>query len=227
MGHRTLLLIVLSAAALLAGSTAASGAPTARPGPRDRALIAAGLVTGGDVPASWVGSHQSNDIREFSTIAPCRAVYAALVAANRRVPNALSRQFTDPTSNDQTLASNQVFAFRTVAAASTYLAAFEGPDAGACLQTAVQKVVVGGGVNNTAATVGPVAGLDGVGDAATGQQVTVSLAVNGTSATLVVDFEAVRVGRTVLAFDFLNASHPLPQGPSIVAAAVARVQHAG
>jgi 1-aminocyclopropane-1-carboxylate deaminase/D-cysteine desulfhydrase-like pyridoxal-dependent ACC family enzyme len=227
MRRRALLLAGLLLAGLVATAAPASAASGARPSPSDRALIAAGLVARGDVPASWVGSHQSNDIREFSKIAACRAVYVALLAANRRVPNALSRQFADPTSNGQTLASDQVFAFRTVKAASAYLAAFEGPNAGPCLQMAIQQVVVGGGVNNTAATVGTPAGLDGIGDAATGQQVTVSVAASGTSLTLVVDFDAVRIGRTVIGFDFLNANHPLPQALPIIGAAVARVQHAG
>jgi hypothetical protein len=212
---------------LVTTGAVAAAAPAARPTPADRALIRAGLVTRADVPASWTGSRQSNDLAPFAKLASCRTVYATLLAANRRVPNALSRQFTDPASHDQTVASDQVFAFPTVQAASTYLAAFNGPTAGACLQAAVQAAVLGVGVNNTAGTGGAVAGLAGVGDETAGQQVTLSASASGTSVTLVVDFAAVRVGRTVLAFDFLNADHPLPQGLAIINAAVTRVQHTG
>ena len=212
--------------ALVAGPAAGAAAPAVSLRPGDGRLLAAGVVTAGDVPASWQPSRQSNDLKAFSGIPTCRRIYAVSVAANRAVPNVLSRQFTDPASNQETTASDQVFAFRTVRAASAYLVAFEGPNVEPCLNATLQRVLAGSGVTNTTAASAPITTLTGVGDASTGQQITVSAQASGQVVTLVADFEFVRVGRAVMLFEFLHADTTLPEGPQIVTSVVGRVQAA-
>ncbi len=50
------------------------------------------------------------------------------------------------------------------------------------------------------------------------------VSANGQNVTLVADFEFVRVGRTVMLFEFLNPNTTLPPGPQIVQSVVGRVQ---
>jgi len=206
---------------------AAASAPPRVPTASTRALLAAGLITANDVPAAWTGSRQTNDLKVFAGVPTCHALYLANVAANRRVPNVLSRQFTDPASNGTTLASDQVFAFRTVAAASAFLAVLQRPNTASCLTTVIQKVLASSGVTDTTAAASPITTLGALGDGRAGYEVTLAATIRGGSISLVADFVVVRVGRVVVLPEFLNENRSLPEGPQIVTTVVNRVEAVG
>jgi hypothetical protein len=72
-------------------------------------------------------------------------------------------------------------------------------------------------------TISPLTDLQGVGDEAVGYETTLDLRVAGETATLYVDFIAVRVGRVFVGFGFTNRGARFPDGPAMVQAVVARV----
>jgi hypothetical protein len=124
-----------------------------------------------------------------------------------------------------TSAENAVYAFSNKAAASKFVSAYQGAGAMACFDKLAADVGKG---RPTAGppTAAPVTDLQGVGDEATGYEITATFTQDGGNATLYIDFVVVRVGRAVIGFGFTNVDARIPQGPDIVNAVVQRVSAA-
>lgn len=213
--------IVLIAA--MAGSAAGSTTPSAR----DRALLGAAVIQRRDVPPGWVSHKQGGATTgQFKGIAACKDVAPALNAPLSAVPHRVSPEFSDPTSGTQTtLAANTGFAFKDAAAAAQYLAVYRRSSIPGCFTTSLQRSV-GPSLQGAQATIGvtPLTNLAGLGDDEVGYSVTLTIAAPGApSETLYDDVIAVRVGRAVLDFRFLNLESELPVGPPIVRQATSRV----
>jgi len=209
---------LLVAAALVLAPLLNVAAPAPRSTP---AILRAGVIHPRDVPAGWTASLQDQTALPFAGVAPCAAINAADATARRRAARAASPRFTDPQSAGTTAADNTVDAFRSAPAAARDLAAYQAPDAAACLQAVLTQA---GGPGATV-TVTPLASqLHGLGDANAGYEGTIAgRGQQGQPIALVADLVAVRVGRAVVVFEFLNANRPIPEGPGIVDTVVGRL----
>lgn len=198
----------------------ASGAPPA-PGGSTGAVLKAGVIVAGDVPAAWtsVPAHQSTDLLRDDGIPACAVARAAVRAANRGARRAFSRQFVAPDQIGG--AQDVVVVARSVAAAQTFLHAYGGPQGQACAQAVVDRIARGAGGT---AVVTPLTDLAGSGDDALGYQFLISAPNHGVTVTEVSDLVVVRVGRAVAGFQFQNAILPLPDRPGIVHAVLTRLR---
>jgi hypothetical protein len=201
---------------------AALAAPVAAGEPKsDKAILKAGVFTKGDVPAGWTSKKSSSSDPDRS-IRECRKIRAAIDKAKKNVPRAKSRDFSDPATEGATLAGNTVYAFKDATAAATFVGNFQADVAVPCLEKSLAKSPVGKKAIGTP-TISPLTDLQGVGDEAVGYETTLDLRVAGETATLYIDFIAVRVGRAFVAFGFTNRGERFPDGPAMVQAVVARL----
>jgi hypothetical protein len=203
-------------AALLAGPAAAAARPTTT-----AAILRAGVITAHDVPSTWISTPRSTGTDPFPSGAACQALAAAERVARRHAGRAASPQFSDPQSGNTTQADDDVYAFTSAGAAHRYLAAYLAGTASGCFQLLLTDAV---GASATA-TIAPLAAqLVGLGDENAGYEGMVQGA-NGAGQTvaLVADIVAVRVGRAVAVFEFLNANTQITAGPTIVNTVVKRL----
>jgi len=194
-----------------------------RPTPRDRAVLAAGVLSARDVPAGWTSRSVSSgsQFAGFRGIAVCKQIVVADTVATAGT-HAVSRAFSDPAvPSREATATDEVYAFPTVAAAARYLAAFQASGAPTCLQTGL-STQTGGQVGVAAVpNHGPALGDDNAGFdtvlSTTDQQ--------GQPFTAILDFVLVRTGRAVVDLAFTNpGTTPLPQEQAIIAAVVLRLE---
>jgi len=204
------------------GLTVGAGASARPVGLSDAAILRAGVIRAKDVPTTWAAVKQSSTASPYTGVSPCRAINAAEETAKRRVPRARSPEFTDTQSAGTTMADDTVYAFPNVTAAGRYLSVYQASSTGLCLQTVLAKAVGPAGT----ATVAPLtAQLQGLGDANAGYEGTIQgTSQQGQPIALVADLVAVRVGRAVVTFEFLNANVQIPDGPGIVDTVVRRLQ---
>jgi len=176
---------------------------------KDEALLRAGVIQASDVPSGWMPDRpRGPDPNQYGGHPACKALNNAVDRPRRKVPNA-SSSFFDPNSGDPTTtASDTVYAFTSVSAATKYLAAFQKKSAPACLYQST----------HVAAT--PIPGLQGVGDDNAGYERTLPIP----GLTAVSDILDVRVGRAVVEFTFQNVGAGIPPGPDIVNVVIGRVK---
>jgi hypothetical protein len=217
--HRARILILGVPVAVSLGLAAPAAAGESR---SDKAILKAGVITKEDVPADWTSKRGETGGRALRGISECKKINAAVEAAKKKEPRARSREFQDPVSQGTTSAENAVYAFKDESAATRFMATYQGTDADACFDKAAAKVA---SEQPTAETpsVAPITDLQGVGDEAIGYEIVVTFAQDDQSFTLYLDIVAVRVGRTVLGFNFSNIGSRITQGPDIVNAVVDRV----
>ena len=221
--HRAVLALLAISAAIVA--TAAPAVAKAKPSAADRVMLRAGVVTAADVPAGWTATNQvDTSADQFQGITVCRAVHRAVFTARATVPYKLSQAFSPPgPDNGLTSVDDTVLAFRTDARADAFVAVFERPSAGTCLQAVLARGLRGEGH----ATVAPLA-VAPAGDAAVGYEARITSTSAGLTGSQVGDIVVLRVGRVVAYFSSLNAAAaPLPQGPAIVAAVAGRLRAVG
>jgi hypothetical protein len=205
------------------GSPAAAGVET-KVSKKDKAILAAAVIQDDDVSSGWTSSQSSNTAgNDIPTDAACRSIKAATDAA-RRVPNAKSRQYTDP--NAPSLADNQVFAFKNVKDARAYLADYKASDASSCLQETFARPFGPGDVHvQGTPVVSPITDLHPKADETIGYEVVVPLTSQGQSFDLHWDLIYLRLGRAVVHFVFNSAGQRNPQLSNIVNAVVKRMGH--
>jgi len=212
---------VLSVALLVAAA-----APAARkPHPKDAAILAAGVVTAADVPPGWTASPQvDTGTKNYRGIKDCRPVYTAISAARAKVPHQLSPDFSPSGSaSSVTVVDDIVVAFPTPAAASRFLAAFQGPTISDCFQRVLTETTSG----QAQVSVAQLDDLQGVGDANVGYEATISASDQGQSLALVGDIIDVQVGRAVVLVSYLNdGGEALPEGMAVVTNVVNRLRFA-
>lgn len=205
----------LVAIAVPVGSASVAGAASSK----DQAILTAGVIGAGDVPATWQSAAQKDSgVKQYKGIAACKQAAAAEATA-RRGPRKLSPQFVDPSTNN-TLAENVAIVFKDAKTATRYLTTFEGSSTPACLGAVLQHQI---GNQGQVGTFSPITSLQGVGD----QSLGFAVPIQTQSGTLIADYVAVRVGRALLEFTFLNPSVQIAEGPQIVNAVVNRVAQAG
>ena len=210
-------------AVLLVGWAAPAAGLGSRPPPRDRAILAAGVLSARDVPAGWTSRRVSsgNQFAGFRGIAPCKQIVAADAAATAG-SHAVSKAFSDPAvPSRESTATDEVYAFKNPTAATRYLVAFQAAQAQTCLQAGLSQ--------QTGAEVGVAAApshVQGLGDDNAGFDTVLSTTdQQGQPFTAVLDFVLVRTGRAVVDLAFTNpGTTPLPQEQSILAAVVARLE---
>ena len=188
----------------------------------DKAILKAGVITKGDVPAGWTSKKGKSSGDALTGLKECKTINTAVAAAKQDDPRARSREFADPVPANATTAENSVFAFPDTKSAGKFVTAYKGSAATACFDRLGAEV---GRSRPTAGppTVSPITDLQGVGDEALGYEIAATFTQNGGTATLYIDFIVVRVGRAVLGFAFTNVAARIPQGPDIVTAVVQRV----
>ena len=221
MIHR---MLIPTLAALLVASLALATPASAAESKIDKAILEAGVVTKADVPASWTSSKSSNSDRAFK-VPECKKIRAAVDSAKRKAPRVQSRRFEDPAKGGTAFADSLVYAFSDVKAATKFLSAYQSPDAPTCFQAGIAKALTGA-QSAGQPTVGPIPDLQGVGDAAVGDQITIPFTSGKQTASLDLDFVIVRVGRAVIGFRFSNVDARFPEGPGIVQMVVQRVASA-
>jgi len=212
-------IIGLAVVATLVYPAASSAAATS---PKDTAILQAGVITATDVPPTWTGHTQPDPgTKPLNGIAACKAMRAALLAANKTTPRAQSQTFVD-TSTSSALpsqATDVVYAFKTTAAGKAYLVSDKTSAAANCLQQVFQKTF--GQATVTSIT----SQLQGVGDDRVGFEAAITGTQNGQPVTLTADNVNVRVGRSVVGFQFYTeGSQALSEGPAIVNAVVNRLK---
>jgi len=211
--------IGLAMAATLITSAASSAAATS---PKDTAILQAGVITATDVPQTWTAHTQPDaGTKQFNGIAACKQMRAATLAANKTTPRAQSQTFADTSTSSGSLsqATDVVYAFKSTAAAKTYLAGDRTTAASSCLQQVFKKAY-------GRATVTSITNqLQGVGDGNAGFEVAITAMQNGQPVTVTADNIVVRVGRIVVGFQFYaEGSQALSQGPAIVTSVVNRLK---
>jgi hypothetical protein len=188
----------------------------------DKAILKAGVITKADVPAEWTSKKADTGGGELKGIRDCRKINSAIAAARRDEPRAMSREFADPVRENGREAANAVFAFDKAKAAGRFVGVFEGSGATACFEKLGEQIV-----RNQPATgpptVSPITDLQGVGNEALGYEIAATYTQAGGTATLYIDYIAVRVGRAAMLFVFTNVDARIPQGRDIVSAVVQRV----
>jgi hypothetical protein len=221
--RRTRILVPLLAVSL--ALVAAMAGPAAAQSKSDKAILKAGVITKADFPGGWTSKKSTSSDRAYNGIAECKKIKSAVDSAKKKVPRAQSREFQAPGSRGTTAAEDSVYVFKDANAATSFLANYQAPEAATCFEKGTAKVTssqAGAGQP----TVSPVTDLQGVGDDATGYEIAIPFNVQGQTATLYIDFIAIRVGRTLLGFNFSNLNERITGGPSIVQAVVARVGQA-
>ena len=213
------------ALALLAGTAlpAAGAAPARKPDPKDAAILAAGVVTAADVPPGWTASPQvDTGLQKYQGIKDCRPVYAAVSAARATVPHQVSPDFSPSGSaTSVTVVDDVVLAFPTAAAASRFLAAFQGPTVSDCLQRVLAKTTRG----QAQVSVAQLDDLQGVGDANVGYEAMITASDQGQSLALVGDIIDVQVGRAIVLVSYLDdGGETLPEGMAVVTNVVNRLR---
>jgi len=108
---------------------------------RDKTILVAGVLSAKDVPAGWLSRTVSSgsQFRGFRGISVCKQIVSVDAAATAG-SHAVSRAFSNPAvpSREATV-TDEVYAFKNVAAAGRYLAAFQAPGAQTCLQTGLTQ----------------------------------------------------------------------------------------
>ena len=189
----------------------------------NQAILNSGVITANDVPSTWTAAKQSaNSTSAFKGIAGCKPLTAAATVAHS-YPQRQSPQFSDPATQGDTYAEDTVYAFKTAAAASRYLAPYQTSIFPTCLQKSLQKQL--GSQDQVSAGQG-LPNLQGVGDAALGYEFQVQANVQGSQMTFVFEVIGVRIGRAFIGFSFANPNVQLTQGSDIVNAVIGRVQSA-
>lgn len=210
-------------ALFLAGGAVPAGASPVMSRTRDKTILVAGVLSAKDVPAGWLSRTVSSgsQFRGFRGISVCKQIVSVDAAATAG-SHAVSRAFSNPAvpSREATV-TDEVYAFKNVAAAGRYLAAFQAPGAQTCLQTGLTQ--------QTGAQVGVAAApshVAGVGDDNAGFDTVLSTTdQQGKPFTAVLDFVLVRSGRAVVDLAFTNpGTSPLPQEQAILAAVVTRLE---
>lgn len=224
-GGRTAVTVVVALVLALAAETPVAAA--AKPlSARDRAILAAGVIQRTDVPTGWAAHKQgAGTAAQFKGVTACKQLAPVVNAALLTVPHRLSSEFSDPTSGTQTtMVANTAYAFKDVAAADSYLAAYRGSSVPACFTQALQRAVKGSlnGLTGTV-SVAPLTNLAGLGDDEVGYLLTLTISAQGQQETLYADLVAVRVGRAVLGLKFQNLGAELPMGLTIIRSATSRV----
>ena len=178
------------------------------------------------MPTGWATHKQgAGTASQFKGITACKPLASVVNAALLTVPHRLSAEFSDPTSATQTtMAANTAYAFKDVATAGSYLAAYRGSSVPACFTQSLQRAVKGSlnGLTGTV-SVAPLTNLAGLGDDEVGYSLTLTTSAQGQQETLYGDLVAIRVGRAVLVFNFQNLGAELPTGPTIIRATTSRV----
>jgi hypothetical protein len=185
----------------------------------DKALLGAGVITGADVPSTWTQQTQADTAgKEYKGVKGCNRLLAAVLGI-KRVPHAFSAVFRDPASlQSATYAADKVYAFKNAASAQKYVAVYQSSSAQACIQQLLTKQA------GATTVVSIKSQLTGVGDANAGYEATLHASNQGQPVTLVADAIAVRVGRVVAGFAFLNVGNQaIPQGRGIVQAVIGRL----
>jgi hypothetical protein len=187
----------------------------------DKAILKAAVITAADVPSTWMSAKQTDSgSKGYKGVAVCKPIAAAIDAAQRQ-PRAHSPEFSDPATT--ALAENTVYALKSVKAAQQYIAPFQASNAGTCFAQVLTKASKSGGQ----ATATPITDLQGVGDASVGYELSFNVTdQNGQPVHLIADVIAVRVGRALVGFDFLNTDVRIPTGAAIVQAVVSRLTSA-
>jgi hypothetical protein len=223
MRHGRWLVVIFGVAVAVPLAVGPAGAVTRAVTSGDQAVLSAGVITATDVPATWTAQKAgASSTKTYQGIADCKQIAAASTIA-RKGPHKQSPQFSDPSDQGNTYAANSVYAFKSSAAASKYLAPYQASTAPTCIQKGLQKQL--GSLDQVSAGQ-PVSNLQGVGDAAVGYEFQVQANVQGATMTFVFDVIGVRIGRAFIGFTFVNPNVQIPQGPSIVNAVISRVQHA-
>lgn len=220
LSRRTRLLtlaVPVAASLALAGPALAAGESKG-----DKAILRAGVVTKADVPADWTSRKGESTNSSLNGIKECKKINTAVANARKDNPRARSREFSDPVQEHATSAENAVYAFSNKAAATKFVSSYQGAGAMACFDKLAAEVGKGRPTTGPP-TAAPVTDLQGVGDEATGYEITATFTQDGGNATLYIDFVVVRVGRAVMGFGFTNVDARIPQGPDIVNAVVQRV----
>ena len=210
-------------ALLLAVGAASPAGALGRPDASSRAILAAGVLTGSDVPAGWKSSKQPDfGSSALRGIRPCRQLAGSIDAARRAAAHKLSRTFTDEHSPDAlSAAQNIVYLFRRAASAGQHLHAYRSPSVTTCLSVSTRKGVG----SKSHVDVGPIPNLGSVGDDVVGYEAQVhGMNQAGAPITAVLDLVVVRVGRVIVAFDFANEGAQLPQARAMVQAVTDRVR---
>jgi hypothetical protein len=191
-----------------------------KPSAKDVAILDAGVITATDVPSSWISSRQPDtDSKDFEGISACKQIRSLIDAAKKSVPRMLSPMFSDPASSSgATRASDTVLAFKSVGAANKYLRAFQSPDAGTCYRKALEHTNSASGLQ-----VSPIPALQGTGDANAGYEVTASVVGRGQRLAVYFDVLVIRVGRAIVAFQFVSVGARIAQGPTIINTVIKRV----
>jgi hypothetical protein len=223
LSHRMRMLILgvpVAASLVLAAPAGAAGASKG-----DKAILKAGVITKGDVPAEWTSTKGSSSGDALEGIRACRRINTTVENARKDQPRARSREFTDPVRENGTEAANAVYAFENARAAGRFVAVYEGSAATACFEKLGAEVVRNQPITGPP-TVSPITDLQGVGDEAIGYEIAATFTQEGGAATLYIDYVVVRVGGAALIFGFTNIDARIPQGPEIVNAVVQRVSAA-
>jgi hypothetical protein len=220
MRHGRWIVPCLGAALAVVLALPAGAAPTVR----DQSILDAGVVTKRDVPKSWSGSKQPDFSLALRGVPACASVLAASTLAQQS-PHKNSLAFTDKANAQLTNAENQAYAFKTPAAASDYLAAFQDLRGAACFQGLVQRAGANAGAQPQI-SVGALT-LPGLGNQAVGYVGQLTFVIQNQPLNLFIDEIAVRVGRSTVVFQFDSPDQQIVQGPGIVRAVLTRLQRVG
>jgi hypothetical protein len=177
------------------------------------------------VGPGWLQSKQPTSTNDtvIRKIPACKQIAAEDTVVRTGVPNVRSAEFSDPTSrNGETAVASLVYAFKNVNRAAQYLAVFTAGPALKCVDT-VAHLEAG---TRARATTSRIRDLNRIGDDRVIYESTLTgPSQQGSTVTLTTDTVAVRVGRAVVAFSFINAgAQRLPQGTAIIDAVVGRLQ---
>jgi len=199
--RRSVVALTAAVCALAIGIPAASAAPP----PDEQVIVAAGLLRKADFPPGWQQG-KGGGSPDFAKLgAPCRPLVRTL---NRRVDHASSPAFTMGSSER---ASNTAVLYLRPAGAVALFAALQDPLTTACYRrsatVSVAKTAATSKVPLQVVSVGPVS-VTPAGDQSLGYEAVVHASAGGQTATIYEDAVFVRVGRTALAFDFVDANTP-------------------
>jgi hypothetical protein len=227
--HRSIpkALVVLVAVTVF-GLGAASAGAAPRPTAKDRKILAAGVIRAADVPVGWTSTaprKRAND--SFKGIAECKVIGATVATAKKTAPSNRSREFGQPGSSTIASADNTVYTFKSATVASKYLAAFQTPDAPTCVDKGLKVGLVNAVSSDVTTTISEITDLQGVGDDSIGYEDVATVNAATGAVTVYADFVAVRLGRVIVGYTFLNSDAQLPDGPAIVGATLTRVLKAG
>ena len=212
----------LLGAALVAALALPAGAASAAKA-SDQAILTAGVITKPDVPKSWTSSKQSDVNSAYKAAPACAPILAATNVA-RKFPHKNSLVFTDKSNAQLTNAQDQVYALKTAASASAYLAAFQDPAGLPCLQGLIQNAGTSTGAQTQVNNLGPLTNLQNLGNQAVGYEGMLTLTAQNQTLNLVIDEIVVRVGRSVVVFQFGSPDQQIVQGGAIVRSVLRRLQ---